>query len=1280
MAQTKLNATTQQGKNSEVERARDALNTTITAIGTAFGKLKSQDLPAQVDTTNKLVRYDQNGLLYGLVHLNEALKQYNNGNDVIPVTGSNDDERLHSLNRWLSISPADSPITEATITALNRSLVEAYGSASQDNSATILLGQMRGTSQGTVQPSTSNAAIVVPVPVETFADEAAPTISSLRYIAQNGPKKSVRDKAKAYAAALDKAAKAPKPPKGSDKKLTEAKAFVEQNIDPAEAMALARGPQQAGVSLEKAAAGSRADQVLQIASSLDGHPEKLAHDVKQMLPDLWLLGDEPMNRTLVLLKRSADALVSGDANTAQKRFDEALVMFNNEQTLMRTFTEKYVVPVADSAVSTIVASHFPTGSELAKMERKDKVKHGEYYQVSGRHHNGKEDLLAAAKARQQGAAEILTPGRKISFYRLSTLYDATVSDERTLKTLNDMMEYARTNGLSALDSPDRLADRVSFYQAYSRAAMTLVDAKYNPYNSLSKEQRRGIVMMHLGITDESQLTAKEAADAEKAIIPQLIQSKSYVHDDMIFGFYIEVQKLTPESRDPALASIATLRSLRPVAELDYMKYQSGMVWNSSTGNYETLSTEQLQSQERLATARDFLVATVAKVKETGTKAEDPMVKSAEAWLKVSDSGKVSAERVPVVSDTLYEMAVALSSIREAELWAASPQLRSSTFTPARLEEARGQIALARKIYTWNFSGANEKAELQVDPAFHVNEATAFADRATVMLAPKALAATEAPAMFAILTAYKNPSLEVDVADSEHPTQDERGKAAAAAEKRHLAMDVSLRDNASFAVSGIEVQLRDNKQFGAFTALDPRVGRLGNLEPKLARKRISGGAVDAHYVPNINKADPNVAALPHEDLNMYSWGQLLIEANRMALLPKDDGTPQILKGLNTAPKDFKDPAQRAQMMGIATRLGIPTNKPFADSMVARVTDASMGYATRAADAQQADLNSIALGFLDARIAELEAHLKGSVIIGDKRNETIAKLERYQDPRAAYVRNARAALAEAKKLRARLAADPRGDWMSNAATPRHAIALTEVATASLDPNHFSGVPRETIVVKGNVSIPSDAIDTTKQDSYSPVRLKFTLKRVMVTPETGTPIPFEEFAKANPSNLTLFWVVYQALGRTDQKGEKIQYVYNPNFKAETSPPEDRYVGVIVRGVKTSTGESGDYAVKVRWTKASPSTDPQWIPVMLDPNTIDMSQVLYRVKSGTVGEPVNDALFQSRISDAQNSKGPEFFFETDYSHANSIWVNQYAPSIPYVIGTLTPAVDQTAKAALKK
>ena len=162
----------------------------------------------------------------------------------------------------------------------------------------------------------------------------------------------------------------------------------------------------------------------------------------------------------------------------------------------------------------------------------------------------------------------------------------------------------------------------------------------------------------------------------------------------------------------------------------------------------------------------------------------------------------------------------------------------------------------------------------------------------------------------------------------------------------------------------------------------------------------------------------------------------------------------------------------------------------------------------------------------------------------------------------------------------------------------------------------------VVKGNVSIPQSAIQIDKLDQYNPVRLEFTVTRTEVTSDGGKPVSFEEFSRKNPSNLTLFWVVYQALGRTDASGEKIQYVYNPNYVAGSSPPEERYIGMIVRGVKTNTGETGDFAVKISWTKASPSSKPQWEPVMLSPDTVDMSQVLFRVKPGTVGEPQKDDL----------------------------------------------------------
>ncbi len=205
-----------------------------------------------------------------------------------------------------------------------------------------------------------------------------------------------------------------------------------------------------------------------------------------------------------------------------------------------------------------------------------------------------------------------------------------------------------------------------------------------------------------------------------------------------------------------------------------------------------------------------------------------------------------------------------------------------------------------------------------------------------------------------------------------------------------------------------------------------------------------------------------------------------------------------------------------------------------------------------------------------------------------------------------------------------------------------------------------------VNGAVSIPQDSLETNRERRHGYTWEKFTVNRAMITTENGKTVSFEEYAKVNPSNLTLFWVVYQALGRTDSSGEKIQYLYNPNYVHGKSKPGDRYLGIIVRDVKTNSGESGDFVVRTKWT--GNGSGPQWIPIMANPNTVDLLQVLFRVKPGTVGEPQNDELFRSRIKEAQVGNGTDFFFERNWEPNKGISVIEFAPTTTYVIGKINP------------
>ena len=88
------------------------------------------------------------------------------------------------------------------------------------------------------------------------------------------------------------------------------------------------------------------------------------------------------------------------------------------------------------------------------------------------------------------------------------------------------------------------------------------------------------------------------------------------------------------------------------------------------------------------------------------------------------------------------------------------------------------------------------------------------------------------------------------------------------------------------------------------------------------------------------------------------------------------------------------------------------KIFLQAIRDKMSDASASYATATGDKQldakqQENLNGLVLAVLDARMAELRSLVRGSVKVSDG-EETVAKLARYKDPRAAYAANALKAL--------------------------------------------------------------------------------------------------------------------------------------------------------------------------------------------------------------------------------------------------------------------------------
>jgi hypothetical protein len=934
------------------------------------------------------------------------------------------------------------------------------------------------------------------------------------------------------------------------------------------------------------------------------------------------------------------------ARTDASKVAEARQLFQREQAFYRLILDQGVIPIADGAVARIHGSHLPTRAELTAAERRDSVRAGTYSRTSHGKRNGREDLESSMQVRLTQARALSGQTAGIPFRVVADLYQSVTSDERTVNTLVDMWEYARGHGLDGMDQ----GDRIPLWENYSIAAMTLVDPQFNPYNAYSQQVRTRIVELHLGLTPGTAVSARQRQDAERAVIPALMQSKQYVHDDVLYGVYDQISRRAPLSNEGYVQHVARLRSVRPVFETEYLPYQMG----TRRVGAAYVPVDQ-QSQERLTMARGFLETAVQLARDSGMAADDQLIQAANAWLAATATAPPAA-RIPVVSDTLFQMALNLSTIREAELWAANAGMRPTGLAAATVTSARDIVGRARTAFLWNYSG--------LDGTYHPNIPRNYAEEAINMLAPRPLAVSEAPAMFASLAAYATPATEVTVADAANPTSAERRSAAAAAEQRHISLLISLRDEATlFGPSATDRAMSGRSLSGPFGALDFRMGRIGavdqlggfpNMERFAGRRRTTVSPVDQHWVPGENPGEEAMASVAHEGLDHYRWGQAYAELFRQTITRGDASTPSLLRMLNNAPDSWpirtgtpyeaQDRALKTEMQRIAREYGLPADRPLLQSLTDRMAEISVSYSSRDAAAQQREVNRLFLAVLDVRIAELSNRLGGNVVLADGqpirvqdlKQSTVAGTgaQRSPSPGVRYITRAEAALAEAQRVRRDAAGAMDQDLFAGRIDPRIGIAVAEIGIESLTDGtggHLTDIPRPTVVTPEiSAYVAQDAISIERL-SGDPRRVRFSATRTMIQPRTGSAVDLDTYQRQHgQQNLTYYWFMYQVLGPTDSSGSPIQYVLNPQYRESGQP---RYLGQVMRGATLSDGTRGDFVVRVRRSGLAASTGPEWVPVVEDNGRVRAENVLYQVRAGTL-EPVRDARLERSMSHAEGTQ----------------------------------------------
>ncbi|MDD5171706.1 MAG: hypothetical protein PHF60_01575 [Candidatus ainarchaeum sp.] len=855
-------------------------------------------------TQNPLVTWSNKNvrdLLTDLVKLNDALKAVNAGNDVIPIRGDDDQKKFQSLNDWLG-RDKDKAWDRTVVQSLEAKVILLSSPKEDiDVQADGVMGVVSGPEAAPAREAPVKPAAPQPIMADTLRSGNQKLLDDLGYIAENGRKKSVRDEAKNKLKELEKQIR-----KVNAKKVatlaTKDQTFVDRELQ-LSTNAASDKARQAVVS----AAGPHPfdERMTALKASLSTNTTEEGEAARRLLPNAWLLGYHAMDEMITSLEGAAS---SSDAATAQKYVDAARKVFEDQQKRYRGVLDSVIIPVA-TAYSNLEAASLPNryARDIKKL--------------------GKNRLDEATK---------LQKAKYVPFNTVYNLYVAVINESTAVQKLVSLQGYAKAKGSADKASSEQLTDQ---YTEAVKTSFVSNMATDDPLKSWSKDAREAEVRIYLGLAPEEPLDKARQAEAEKEISALLRTSKPYRYDDSLLRVYEAVLPLVPVSSDPVVASLSKLRSIRAV--YSFYLYSP----------YLDKEGAQVEDQKRFGVAKDFLTRTIKAAEDAGL--------NSNAALKAGDKSQVlekakallasantvpSAENIPSASDNLYYAALCLASLAENYVWATTDSLQRADLGKEQslsrqdaLARVKADLKNAEQAYLWSFSDA------RLDAPYHAAIPHQLADTGAVsLIAPRAFAVTEAPAMYAVLEAYVNPSA-FDTNLVGPFTADQRFDTIAAIEAKHLAiLETSEPDKALFPRSAADASIANAKVKGLFDTLnwavgevqltledysttppkkvlknyqvdDPRFAdfKFPDMEQTIVRGTPTFSLVDRHIVPDTNGlaadgttvADPvavNFGSLTHEDIGLRGWGGIYVEMTKQLVMAFDDSAPVLLRDFRTPP--------------------------------------------------------------------------------------------------------------------------------------------------------------------------------------------------------------------------------------------------------------------------------------------------------------------------------------------------------------------------------------------
>ncbi|MBU0532346.1 hypothetical protein KKB44_02525 [Candidatus Micrarchaeota archaeon] len=1167
-------------------------------------------------------------LLRTIEGVNEQLRPHNGGQDVVPLTGTTDQEKFQSLNRWLGRDET-APIDFDALSALEARLtMEVMGLASAVGGAQEIVATVGGEAPVVAQEAPPVVEEEAPVVINTEQRTHYESIAAdLDVIAQYGRTQDrtqagqYRDQIREQLASDNPDLEALAQVETNSQSLRDRRlAAAQANRDEAQQQELAQAADQA--EEQEGRPFALTGDLLQIQRDLQAiqDSQPIAAEILTMLPRAYLCGPGTREQYVRFLGEARNALTAEEPNLVQarERVESARAIDQREQTLYALFLRQVIIPGATVYSEALAGSTVPTEAQMQEFETRDEIEvpgrrtstrdrermeRNRYYRTSNGIHNGREQLVNPTNVLLTTATQYLEHNEgNLSFNYVWDLYQSLQTNGQAVTFLIDVWDYAQAHGIN--DAPVEV--RRNFMQAYAVAALTFADPEFNPYPSYPEGLRRLLFDQYREATGN-----RDATDAD--VMAALMRSHHTRVQDALIGVYQWSATLAPELSGDVATSISRLRAGRMV----YMEEYEPYIRDRYSG---------VTDAQRLEDTRYFLTNAVQLAEESGMSSEDDLIQYARAQLAIN-TDDYAPEQLQNLADRYYAMSLDLLAIREAELWLANPDLCR---TAPELDRARGLITEARMVFEWNFSHP------EVESTFYSFLSRNIADEVTTLLAPFALSSIESHATYLSLTAIDN--AQSNVMDYLFPEGQERTLdedpvayreaviadreaafiAATSSEQNHLRMLVSLRTDRDFGPLPLVPTTWEND--------------LEVLSPQLGRAEVVGSGVDISLISvggersrlTLAPADPGRAIIGggqyrRELAALYPQGHAFAEIHRQTLLHIDEGAPALLRQMNAD-------GFRTTLDGIAERYDQPQVLTQSNAL----------------------LNEI----LRTRLDELETRL------GSRREDGVVISTiptRSDDPHAYYVVRAQEAQRNGRRHLERFNTNLDSDLFEGQVDPRMAIMEVEAAIASLSPEFVDGIPVRDVEEQITATleelsfyVPSTDIRIDRSGSR-PVRVRFTAEQVMVRQDEGAEVSLEEYERSTGSDITLTynWFIYQSLGQSEDVNAT-RYLLNPSYLAEG---EQRYIGQVMRNVTLTDGTTGDFVVRVRPSGMEPTEGPEWLPLTELNGRVRPENVLYQLYDGTL-EPMRGSLLNEHLDEVARRRT---------SNVNT--VNEYGPTIPVVI-----------------